>query len=304
MNNKQVLSKKINWNDSVWFFDIDDTLSDTSDVSGRATEGIRRVFRAKFGESIAQAIKDKVNCYYDLMLSGYRVKNEEGWKNVEGGKEAFNSLLKAVENFQPSVVREYGVMKKWSREIFVKMAADKLGINVTPELVHESVDAYWVELSRITSSFPDAVKLIKEIKLHNRPIYLLTSSDARLKMQPDGQFIYDPAYSEALKRERIELLREKGIDFNILSIGDPEDKPHIDFFEKAIKKAEEDLGYSIDLGNSIMVGDSFGGDLQTPKEQMGFGLVVLVNRNRAHLEIVDNYQINTDDLSQLIKILK
>ncbi|HRZ34035.1 MAG TPA: HAD family hydrolase [Candidatus Moranbacteria bacterium] len=294
---------KIKWENSVWFFDIDDTLSDTSDVSSDATEGIRRVFKNKYGDDTALAVKNQVNAYYNLMLSGYRVKNEKGWESVEGGKEAFQNLLQTVEKFQPSIVKEFGAMKKWSREIFVKMASDRLGISVTPELVHEAVDAYWVELSRITSAYPDAVELIKEIKIHNRPIYLLTSSDARLKMQPDGKFIYDPVYSEALKRERIELLREKGIDFNILSIGDPEDKPHRDFFEKAIKKASEEYGSSIDLSNSIMVGDSFSGDLQTPKEQMGFGLVVLVDRTKPHLEVIDEHQINTDNLMQVTKFI-
>jgi len=295
--------KKIKWEDSIWFFDIDDTLSDTSTVSSDATEGIRRVFKNKFGDKMAEAVKNQVNSYYNLMLSGYRVKNEDGWKNIEGGKSAFNKFVETVESFQPSVVKEYGTMKKWSREIFVKMAADKLGLEVMPELIHEAVDAYWVELSRITSAYTDAVNLINEIKAHNRPVYLLTSSDARLKMQPDGKFIYDPAYSEALKRERIEMLREKGIDFNVLSIGDPEDKPHKDFFEKAIKKASEDYGTPINLSNSIMVGDSFSGDLQTPKEQMGFGLVVLVDRTKSHLEVIDDHQINTDNLMQVTNFL-
>jgi len=295
---------KIKWQDSIWFFDIDDTLSDTSGVSSEATEGIRRVFKSKFDDKTALAVKNQVNAYYDLMLSGYRVKNEDGWKKVKGGKEALHNLLRTVENSQPSVVKEYGAMKKWSREIFVKMAADKLNIKVAPELVREAVDAYWMELSRITSAFSDAVELIKEIKTHKRPIYLLTSSDARLKMQADGEFIYDPVYSEALKRERIELLREKGIDFNILSIGDPEDKPHLDFFEKAIKKATEDYGSPIELANSIMAGDSFGGDLQTPKEKMGFGLVVLVDRTKPHLEVVDEQQINTDNLMNVVDFLE
>ncbi len=165
--------RKIKWENSIWFFDIDDTLSNTSDVSADATEGIRRVFKVKHGDNAAVAIKNQVNSYYDLMLSGYRVKSEEGWQKIEGGKDAFHNFLKAVENFQPSIIKEYGAMKKWSREIFVKMAADKLGIKVTSELVHEAVDAYWMELSKITSAFPDAVNLIKEIKTHNRPIYLL-----------------------------------------------------------------------------------------------------------------------------------
>jgi len=122
-------------------------------------------------------------------------------------------------------------------------------------------------------------------------------------MDEEGQFDYDPQYSEALKRQRIELLREKGITFNALSIGDPEDKPHMDFFQKGLKIAEEDSGCPIDTRYAIIVGDSFGGDLQTPKEQMGFGLVVLFQKDKTKTEIIDEYQIITGNLSEVANFL-
>ncbi len=294
---------KIHWPESVWFFDIDDTLSDTSDVSSSATEGIRKVFSVHFDEQVGLMMKNQVNEYYDLMLQGCRVKKENDWLKIKGGREAFESLFKEVSSRQESIKKIYGVPKKWSRELFVKLAADKFNIRVTPELINEAVDAYWIELSKITQSFADAVELIKTIKSHKRPICLMTSSDARLKMQPDGQFIYNPEYSEALKRERIELLRDKGIDFDLLSIGDPEDKPHKDFFEKGVNKLSGELGFAIDISKAIIVGDQYSMDLQTPKEQLGFGLAILVNRKTPHLEIIDEHQVNTDNLSLIADFL-
>ena len=78
-----------------------------------------------------------------------------------------------------------------------------------------------------------------------------------------------------MKRERIELLRKKGIQFHGVSIGDPEDKPHKDFFQKGIMLARKELGYHLDLSNAIMAGDSYTADLEVPKNMFGFGLVVL-----------------------------
>lgn len=294
---------KISWENSSWIFDIDDTLSDTSDVSSRATEGIKKVFSVKFGEATGEQIKQKVNELYSLMLAGYRVTHEDQWHKVPGGKHAFEKLLHTVSSLQEQVVSDYGMPKKWSRELFVKLAADALSLTVSPEMVSEAVDAYWIELSNITRVFPDALDLMKELRSHNKPIYLMTSSDARLMMKEDGQFIYDPIYSEGLKRERIELLRDKGVDFSVLSIGDPEDKPNLDFFEKGIRKIETEIGKKVDVTNAIMVGNSFSGDLKTPKEKMEFGMVVLIDRTHPHLTIVDEHQINTNDLSHITKCI-
>jgi len=124
------------------------------------------------------------------------------------------------------------------------------------------------------------LNLFKKIKSHNRPIYFVTGSDARLKMNSQELFDYDPKYSEQFKAKRINALKNKGLFFNALSIGDPEDKPHLDFFEKAVTIAEKDLGHKLDYKNSIMFGDSYVADLQIPREKMNFGLVVLFKKGQ------------------------
>lgn len=303
MEEQKVEVNKIPWSKSIFFLDIDDTIIDTAGTSGAASDGIKKVLETHLTSGQASQIQTNFNQLFDLMLSGYRVKNEDDWQKISGGKPAFDNLVARVERSQQRVKEKYGSIKKWSREVFIKLAADQAGLKVTSELVHEAADAYWLTLTKQTTVFSQAINLIKVIKKHNRPIYLITSSDARLKMDDEGQFDYDPSYSETLKRKRIELLRDKGVDFNKVSIGDPEDKPHVDFFQKGVRKAEEDMGKPVDLSNSLMFGDSFAGDLQTPKEQMGFGLVILFEKGKETTKVVDSRQINTGDVSQVLQYI-
>jgi hypothetical protein len=293
---------RIAWKDSIWFADIDDTLIDTEGASLLASEGVRQVFIPHCGEDKATEIKINFNAVFKLVVQGYRVRHVRDWQNVDGGKQAFDEVMNVMTALQLQVQKEYGHIKKWSREIYARIAAEKAGVSVTSELIQAAGDAYWITLTEQVTIFPDALRLTNTIAEHGRPLYLVTSSDARLIMQPDGQFTYDPAYSEALKRSRIELLRSRGLRFNTVSIGDPEDKPHVDFFMKPIKVAEAELGHPIDYASAIMLGDSFGGDLQTPKEQLGFGLVVLRERNHT-LQVDDEHQLTVGNLGDVAQFL-
>lgn len=289
-------TQKILWENSIWFSDIDDTLIDTAKTTPEASEGVGKVFKARFGMEQAKVIQDNFNEIFNLMLAGLRIKTDEDWAKVEGGKEAFDKLWRQIENYQLEIKDKFGSVKKFSREVFIKIASDRVNLEVSAELISEAADAYWLALSEKTKVFPGVLELIGEIKRRERPLYLATSSDARLRLKFNGQFEYIPKESEDFKRDRIQLLRDKGIDFNLVSIGDPEDKPHLEFFQKAIKIAEADLGHSIDLSNAIMMGDSFPADLQTPKEQLGFGLVVFFHEGMDNTEIVDNNHIKTGNL--------
>ena len=291
----------LSWQDSIWFSDVDDTLIDTAGTSTSASDGIKIIFETHFGADKASEVQKNFNDLFALMMAGYRVQNDD-WARVRGGRKAFDSLLEYVESCQQQVVRTHGHFKKWSREIFIKRASEQANLVVTPELVHEAADAYWLTLTKRTVIFPDAIKLSDTIAARHRPLFLVTSSDARLKMQPDGQFVYDPAYSEALKRQRMELLRERGLRFNAVSIGDPEDKPHPDFFAKAIRLAEADLGITFEPSHAIMLGDSFGGDLQTPKDKLGFGLVVLREKGRKEVRHDDDHQVTLGDLNEVFRL--
>lgn len=293
---------KISWVSSIWFSDVDDTLINTAEVTPIASNGIKKVFEARFDKNIAEKIQQSFNEIFQTMLYGLRNKTDEDWAGKEKERKEFESLWNEVKEYQQEIEEKYGTIKKFSREIFIKIAADRNGLTVSPEIIYEAADAYWITLSEVCKPLPGVMKLTKEIKKHGRPLYLVTSSDARLKIKENSQFEYNPEYSENFKRERMQVLREKGIEFNTVSIGDPEDKPHMDFFEKGIKSAQADLGHHIDLSNAIIMGDSYAADLQTPKE-MGFGLVVLVQSENNKTEIIDEHQLVTNNLEGVSQYL-
>jgi len=292
------------WSKSIWFFDIDDTLIDTAGVSLQASEAIKEVLEKEVGLKTAIEIKKQFNNIFNLMLAGYRAISTADWQKVPGGRRAFDRLFSKIEALQKPIKKRYGKIKKWSREVFIKIAADRIGIDISPELIEKAASAYWLSLTEKTELFPYVLKLFEKIKEHKRPIYLLTSSDARLKMDENGQFQYFPSYSKKLKKKRILLLKKKGIYFDEVFIGDPEDKPSWEFFQKAIKMAERDLGKGFDFSQAIMVGDSFTGDLQIPKEKLKFGLVVLFKKELSGLKVIDRQQINTGNLLEILNFLK
>ena len=284
---------KISWDESIWFSDVDDTLITTAESSLPASDGIRDVFTSRYGKEVGITIQKEFIKIFTMMLSLHRGNNET---------DEHRSLIEEIESYQKGLPAEYGRPKRWSREIFTMIATQRLGIHVSHELISEATDAYWMNLTQIAEIIPGVFPLINEIKKHKRPFYLVTGSDVRL-VDDNGQFLYNPHYSESFKRERLAVLRQRGINFNLVSIGDPEDKPHKDFFEKAVRVAEEDLGEKIDLSKAIIIGDSFAADLQTPKEQMGFGLSVLYKNGSEHTEIIDEHLIATGSLAEITKFL-
>lgn len=292
--------KKIDWENSIWFFDIDDTLIDTAGTSLIASEGIRDVFVKYYNIEIAQRVQNDFNELFSILMQGHSVKNEEDWKKIGCSKEEYFKNLEDIASRQISVKEDFGTIKKWSREVFIKIISDRIGIKVSPQIVKEAGNAFWDELTKCVPLFPNALTLIKKIKETKRPLFLLTGSDGRLEMCEDGQFVYSPEHSEMFKRERIETLRSKGLDFDNLSIGDPEDKPHFDFFEKGLKAAESFLEQKIDARHCIMVGDSFSADLETPLK-MGFGLGVLYNKDINKLIVGDNF-FETNNLADLLTL--
>lgn len=285
----------LSWNTTQFFFDIDDTLIDTSEISARAATGIYNALLETHIPEQAQTITDAVNAYYALLLAGHRLHDQhEAGQNGEIEK-SYNALLEKITELQPAVKKEYGVIKKWSRELYVALAGREHNIAITPDTATKGANGYWEEISRMTSVYADALACLQEIRNHKRPIHLATSSDSRLHMQSDGTFTYSPSYSEGFKRARIERTRKQGITYDSLSIGDPEDKPNRIFFQKSINAAERAIGSTIDLSKAVMIGDSFDGDLKTPQE-IGFGAIVLIDRAASTTEWLENNYLRTHDL--------
>lgn len=288
--------KKIRWSDAIFFFDIDDTLIETGKNSAIASEGIFNALKQKIGEGNASRLTERFNHIFLTLANQH-------WSNEEDDHKEYDEIIEKIKVLQEPVIKKYGNIRKWSREVFLKIAGDDLNIPLSSRQIHKAVDGYWNMVSEKSIPINGVVDFFKEIKTHNRPIYLVTGSDARLIMNDKGLFEYDPVYSEKFKAKRINQLKNKGLFFNKFSIGDPEDKPHLDFFEKAMKIAEDDLGYEIDRSNSLMFGDSYAADLQVPREKMGFGLVVLIKKNQKRSIEEGMGYISTGDISLTVDYL-
>lgn len=296
MNSEQKLAKLLET--GVWFFDLDDTLISTLQAHEEGVKAIGRFFRTHLSSENAEGIEEGVRVIYERLFRAHVAKTEEDWAQIAGGHKANDALIDRIRSCQPDMIRSSGQFKKWSREVFVKMAADDLGVSVTPEQVAESVDAYWNTLSDSAIVFDDAKRLLEALRERGRKIYVVTASDARLHMQQNGTFIYDPAHSAAFKQTRIERMVPKGLLYDGTSIGDPEDKPSKEFFEKAVALAKKTTGEAILPEQCVMVGDAYAGDLQTPREKMNFGLVILIDRHSKPKTHAENY-METNDLSSL-----
>ncbi len=280
---------KINWSGAIFFFDVDDTLFDTTANSYVAADSIYQVLKKEIGEEKSLLVKNKFKSVFKILADHHM-----GITNVD--MEEYNRLIARITHLQKSVVKKFGSIRKWSREVFLKIAAESFDIDLKSELIYKAVDAYWNTISERSVPIKGVFEFFDEIKKHNRPVFLLTGSDARLQFDGAGSFSYDPQYSESFKRKRINALKNRGLYFNAVSIGDPEDKPHLDFFEKGIKTAEDDLNKKIETKNAVMFGDSYKADLQVPREELGFGLAVLFRKGQEKLIEEGEKYVSTGNL--------
>ncbi len=286
---------KLKWSDSIFFFDIDDTLIETAENSLIAADNIFNSLKKDISKGKASLIVDRFKFIFNTLANQH-------WDNHENNE--YDLLINKITELQQPVINKYGNIRKWSREVFLKIAADDNEVNLKPEIVYESIDSYWNRVSELSTPISGVLSLFDEVKEHKRPIYLITGSDARLKINDNGLFYYDPIYSESFKAKRIEKLRDKGLTFDKVSIGDPQDKPSVEFFEKGLKIAQDDIGTKINTKNIIMFGDSYEADLKTPKEKLGFGLVVLYRKGQKDLKEESDGYISTGNINLVTNYLK
>lgn len=294
---------------NIWFFDLDDTLVSTTDVHKKACSGVSEALSKYLDSEVAKEVEDLFCHYFQLIFDAYHVRAEDGWKNLCGSKEEYEELLLRIEKAQKNVIREYGYIKRWSREVLIKLAMEvvfkknDLSIDIikeNPNLIYEPAIAYWNITLEQMHVFDDAKTLLEEIHSRNEPIFITTSSDGRLLLDDDGEFYYDPFYSEKLKHERIEKMQDRGLLFNEIIIGDPEDKPSREYFQKALNIAESYVEHRINTQNCIMVGDSYEGDLKIPLKKLNFGLCVLINRENPNSHFIEKNYFECHDLREII----
>lgn len=281
-----------NIKNAIFIFDFDDTLSDTYTAHKAGIAGIARRMGTKFAK--------KVDELFFILLKGFRVHKFDDWEKVAGGKGRYSEVFNKIFQYQAGIKKAWGAPRLWSKEALIKVAGDELWSSFSLGTACEIADLYWERRSQASTIFEHARECLGWLKDHGRPFYVLTDSDSRLRLI-DGEFTYEPAYSESFKRKRIELLRDDIFSPNSIIIGDPEAKPSRAIFEKALRFIERDIGKKPDPAQLAIVGDSYRGDIQTPIEKLGFGLGVLFQRNASFGLMRDNVK-QLGSLSDIRKI--
>jgi FMN phosphatase YigB (HAD superfamily) len=146
----------------------------------------------------------------------------------------------------------------WSRELWLKVVAEKNGLDISDEKIIAVIDAYWEGISLASPIYPDALAFLSKVK----DKFLVVGSDRRLSLE-DGRLAYDP---EIAHEKKIKRLFDQGFakffDSECIITGDPYDKPHLKFWQKAMGV----MGIS-DPPNVILVDDS----LKIAKSGADFG---------------------------------
>lgn len=271
----------MNWAESLWFFDVDDTLIETAGPSEKAADGVAEALAKTLGKKDAKAVRDRYHDLFLILMAHHAADLRPDDKLARARMVLdYEALMKRIHGRQPGIVRAWGRARKWSREILVALAAEDAGVDLTSEQILAGADGYWTKLAALAKPVPGAPELFRVLRQKKRPIFLVTSSDSRVGIDANGDFVYDPAASEAYKRRRLADLPKLGLAHDGLAIGDPEDKPGEEFFLKGLRMAENALGGTVDRTSCVIVGDSFAHDLMTPLEKMGFGFGVLYARGK------------------------
>lgn len=289
--------------DKVFLFDVNHTLINTAMGHLHAMKSMEQTLLDEgVGKQKAHEIIKHVHYITSLMITGFLIRREEEWDTVPGGKQAYEELLFRINMLQKNIYQEWKFIKKWSREVFLKIAADYVGIRLDRETIKKVVDAHWRAITEHAKPFSSAKVLFKELKRRSIPVYILTSSDGRLVFK-DGTFYYDPIYSEISKRKRMQFLKKEGLHFDGIIIGDPHDKPQKEFFEKGKETIAKDLGRKIEVEDFVMVGNSFEDDLEIPIKHLNFGLGILVEEGKKS-SYIDRSILRVGNLQEVVDFLE
>jgi len=292
----------MNLKNKIFLFDVNHTLINTAMGHLHAMRSMeQKLIEAKVEKDKANKIIKHVHYITSLMIVGFLMVNEDEWDDVPGGREAYKELISKIHIHQKLIYKKWGFIKKWSREVFLKIAADLMGINLNSKIIKIVVDAHWNAITEKAKPFSSAKILFKELKKRNIPVYLLTSSDGRLLFKNET-FFYDPSYSEQSKKKRMEQLRKDGLYFDDIIVGDPEDKPSKDFFLKGISIAHRASRRNINPKDMVIVGNSYEDDLDVPINELGFGLGILVDKSISRSHMSKNI-IELNDLRKIINLL-
>lgn len=263
---------------SVWLADLDDTLIDTVNVHRNSSKAIGDSLRDHLSTSQADRLVEQfANLFRTLIEGHWGGAGGDSRQNADG---THADLLMRIGACQTEISARWNLIKKFSREVLIQLAAEDCGISLRPDQIQQCAEAYWTHLQSHVSCFEDAITLSAELARLGVPLYIMTSSDGRLSPTASGQFGYDPQQSYRLKAARVEAMRSKGLQFRKAFIGDPIDKPTFEYFDLVYDGIRADLRQDFDPSRMIVLGDSYQSDLEVPVSSKGAALGILSLRGQ------------------------
>jgi len=250
--------------DAVWLADVDDTLTDTARMHSAASRSIVDVLVPTIAVSHAQAISQRLDEIFQIMITFHQSASQTDCAQAPELRTLHDDFQRRISAYQAEIEEQWGVIRRFSREVLLKLAGEDCGVDLTSAHIDRCIDHYWAYIMKHADCFSDAVRLTETLERIGSPLYLITSSDGRMTLEDNGQFSYDPDFSRRDKAARMEHLRAKGIRYRKVFIGDPVDKPAPEFFRLAYAGIEHDLQRRLEPQKVIIVGDSYRSDLQTP----------------------------------------
>ncbi|MDP2789638.1 MAG: HAD family hydrolase [bacterium] len=237
------------------FLDLDYTIVDFDISHAQAIAAVAKECGPEFAETFAG--------WFQTTLEGRRIRGDD-WTKVPGGRQKFEAIAAAFH-----VELGTGKYLPWSRQLGAVYAQEALGLPVDRAQAEHIGNFYWKRLASNVVVYPDAQKFLKRLRAAGIQFHIFTGSDSHLQWQ-DGTWVYDPEYSRQVKAERIQPLTGLGLQPASITIGDPIDKPHPEFYEAMMRNATAAAGKPIDPSTAITIGDSHEADVSAPLSSLGF----------------------------------
>lgn len=290
-------------NDQIFLFDVNHTLINTAAYHADAVKAVERYLMKHIDTSAAKYISKRFDETFLLMVAGFLFRTDKEWSKVPGGKQSYLDLVDLISAHQVKVKEEWSFIKKWSREVFLKIAADEIKVHLPSEVIVNTATVYWDTITHLTQPFDEAKSILNYLTKKGYAVYLLSSSDGRLQIK-NGYFCYDHLISSSYKKGRMETLRKKGMNFRGIFVGDPEDKPLPEYYKRAVKEIEVDLKTTLKPSQLVMTGNSFEDDLETPMLLLEFGAGFLFDKGAKIKKESSPNTYRIGSLMQIKEILK
>lgn len=169
-------------------------------------------------------------------------------------------VVQLIEEASRRVENHEGSDIFWSRELWLYAAQGATGVTISAPVAVEAAESYWRAIGDSACLYEDAQEFFASQwwKDSAWELVLVTSSDARLRVAPDGnRLVYDPRYSEQKKWGRIPVSLRQLSSHNGIFVGDPVGKPDPRFWSTVATN----IGYDPKEDIAVMVGDSPAVDL-------------------------------------------